>query len=173
MYPLNDAPDWEVAYANYADELAAFARARLGEADAEDLLQELWAALATTLETTEIEQPRAWLYRVLRNRITDFHRRASGRPAFHDLTPELEIVAEADFVADPDELWEELEAALNQLPEDQREVFLRNELEGDTLREIAEDLRVPLKTIISRKGYARRRLRALLQEVYEEYFGEE
>jgi RNA polymerase sigma factor (sigma-70 family) len=72
---------------------------------------------------------------------------------------------------DSDYWQEEIEEALSVLPETQREVFVRNEMEGETLREIAEDLGVPLKTIISRKGYARRRLQDLLRDVYEEYFG--
>ncbi|MEM9931534.1 MAG: RNA polymerase sigma factor [Bacteroidota bacterium] len=173
MYLTPEDNTWEQAYAEHADELRAFALARLDEADAEDLLQEVWAALATSLETTTITQPRAWLYRVLRNRITDLLRRASGRPAFQDLTPEFDAVAENEYAADPDELWDEIEDALDQLPEDQREVFVRNELDGETLREIAEDLSLPLKTVISRKGYARRRLQDILQEVYDDYFAED
>lgn len=173
MFVFSEDKDWDEAYANYADELAAFVGARLAAADAEDLLQEVWADYATALETTIIEQPRAWLYRVVRNRITDRHRRASGRPAFQDLTPELDTADAGEMTADPDELWEEIEAALEQLPEDQRVVFVRNELDGDTLREIAEDLGLPLKTVISRKGYARRRLQAMLQDVYDDYFDED
>lgn len=166
---------WAEAYANYADELTAFVADRVPTDEAEDLLQEVWASFTVALESTTINQPRAWLYRVVRNRITDHYRRTAGRPAFQDLTPELDVEAEdnqASFT-DPDDTWADIEAALDELPPNQREVFVRNELDGETLREIADHLGVPLKTIISRKGYARNRLQNLLWEVYEDYFGED
>ncbi|MTB50553.1 RNA polymerase sigma factor [Lewinella sp. W8] len=164
---------WDDIYGNYADELAAFVRARLSAEAAEDVLQEVWTALSNTLREETITQPRAWLYRVTRNRITDVLRAQARRPAFTDLTPEN---ADPDYTdpgeaMDSDYWQEEIEEALSVLPEAQREVFVRNEMEGETLREIAEDLGVPLKTVISRKGYARKRLQDLLREVYEEYFG--
>lgn len=164
---------WEQAYQNYSDELEQFVRGRVDEEEVEDLLQEVWGAFAGTFEDQEIEQSRAWLYRVTRNRITDHYRRHSGRPAFADLSPEIEPEVERHTLPDPDETWEQISAALEELPPNQREVFVRNELDGETLREIAEDLGLPLKTVISRKGYARRRLQDLLWEVYDNYFGEE
>jgi len=164
---------WEAVYAAYAPELEAFVTARLDQAESEDLLQETWSAFALALTTQDITQPRAWLYRVARNRMTDLHRRASGRPAFTDLTPDLVIDDGDDNYPDPDEARAEIEEALDELPYDQREVFVRNELDGETLRAIADDLGLPLKTIISRKGYARRRLQSILAELYENYFGED
>ncbi|SEP76017.1 RNA polymerase sigma factor [Neolewinella agarilytica] len=172
MYEIEKTA-WEEAYEAHAGELEAFARSRVGDLAAEDLLQELWSAFATALEVEEILQPRAWLYRVLRNRITDEYRTAARRPAFVDLDEEFDVEEESDGFPDPDDTWESIEEAFDLLPPDQREVFVRNELDGETLREIAEDLGLPLKTIISRKGYARRRLQDLLREVYDDYFGEE
>lgn len=170
--PAND-DEWAIAYSNYAEELTRFVTDRVPATEAEDLLQEVWESLSVTLENTTIAQPRAWLYRVARNRITDHYRRTAGRPAFQDLTPELDVETDKDNTnfADPDETWAEIEAALEELPPKQREVFVRNELDGETLREIAINLDVPLKTVISRKGYARNRLQSLLQELYEDYFG--
>lgn len=170
MYELTEQEEWAQAYQEYGPELESFVRSRVGNGDADDLLQEVWSVFATALEAEEITDPRAWLYRVARNRITDGYRQAARRPAFQDLDDSQEVAAEDGFQGDPDELWAEIEAALDQVPPDQREVFVRNELDGETLREIAADLGLPLKTIISRKGYARRRLQNLLQEVYEEYF---
>lgn len=164
---------WDQLYATHAEELAVFVNARMEAAEAEDLLQEVWATLATSLQGTTIQQPRAWLYRVTRNRITDYYRRRNGRPAFQDLTPEVDSFAHYPSYPDPDDTWQEIEEALEELPEDQRLVFVRNELDGETLREIAEDLNLPLKTVISRKGYARRRLQISLQELYEDYFGDD
>ena len=173
MIVNNDIHDqvWDQLYATYAEELAAFVRVRMEEIEAEDLLQEVWSTLALTLQAQTIQQPRAWLYRVTRNRITDYYRRRNGRPPFQDLTPELDPTEEYRSYPDPDDAWQEIEEALDELPEEQRTVFIRNELDGETLREIAEDIGLPLKTIISRKGYARRRLQVSLQELYEEYFG--
>ncbi|MFZ1658366.1 MAG: sigma factor-like helix-turn-helix DNA-binding protein, partial [Flavobacteriales bacterium] len=67
-----------------------------------------------------------------------------------------------------DLFWEELEAALAELPENQRLAFVQNELEDKTLREIAEEQGENLKTIISRKGYAVKHLRLRLETVYHE-----
>jgi len=170
MYELAEQEEWAQAYQEYGPELESFVRSRVGNGEAEDLLQEVWAVFATAIKEEAIADSRAWLYRVARNRITDGYRQAARRPAFQDLSATDESATESDFQGDPDELWEEIEAALDQVSPDQREVFVRNELDGETLREIAVDLGLPLKTVISRKGYARRRLQDLLQEVYEEYF---
>lgn len=169
----NEGQIWDQLYASYAEELSAFVTARIEPVEAEDLLQEVWSTLATVLQEETILQPRAWLYRVTRNRITDYYRRRNGRPPFLDLTPELDPTEEYTSYPDPDDTWQEIEEALDELPEDQRLVFVRNELGGETLREIAEDLSLPLKTVISRKGYARRRLQVSLQELYEDYFGDD
>lgn len=165
---------WDEAYRNYDTELAAFVRDRIPTDEAPDLLQEVWASYLTSLQTSTVNQPRAWLYRVTRNRITDFYRRRSGSPAFQDLTEDVDVDTDDQYAyaeADPDDLWADVEEALYLLPDNQREVFVRNELDGETLREIANDLGLPLKTIISRKGYARARLRGLLQTTYDNYFG--
>lgn len=160
------------AYRKHQPELSAFVRDRIPTDEAADLLQEVWASYLTAQETSPILQPRAWLYRVTRNRITDFYRRRSGAPAFQDLTDDFELTDSDSYPeGDPDALWAEVEDALELLPDNQREVFVRNELDGETLREIATDLGLPLKTVISRKGYARARLRSLLQATYDNYFG--
>ena len=173
MYDLIPHRDWTDAYATYGAELASFVAARVEGSDAEDLLQDIWTALATALEAGEIGQPRAWLYRVARNRITDYYRTRASRPAFLDLTEAGDAPYEPAALPYGYSLTEQIEAALDLVPDKQREVFVRNAIDGETLREIAEDLGVPLKTVISRKGYARQRLQDLLRDLYEEYFGEE
>ena len=170
MYDVTAHPAWSASYAAYATELREFVRTRVPARELDDLLQEIWASLATTLETQQIDQPRAWLYRVARNRITDLYRTQAGRPALQDVT-DYELPDETPTNTDPATLSDDITAALDLLPPKQREVFVRNELDGETLREIAADLGVPLKTVISRKGYARARLRDLLRETYEDYFG--
>ena len=171
MKPAPPPPAWQRAFDAYEAELAAFVRDRVPVGEEEDLLQEVWAALATGLEDAEITNPRAWLYRVARNRIADLYRSRATRPAFLDVTPETDLPADGTAYLPEVDLRSAIEAALDQLPDLQREVFVRNEIDGETLREIALDLGIPLKTAISRKGYARQRLRDILRGAYEEYFG--
>ena len=167
MYDDSSGNEWNTQYAAHSAALREFVLTRVPAPEVDDLLQEVWASFATALNKQNIVQPRAWLYRVTRNRITDLYRSRGTRPEFLDITPEL---ATAPPPPGEEEVWEHVEAALEALPPTQREVFVRNELGGETLREIAEELGVSLKTVISRKGYARRRLQELLRDTYEDYF---
>lgn len=162
--------------------LFRFIRGRVrSDADAEDVLQDVWAQLAAQPELEAIEQIGAWLYRVARNRITDRFRKKRTL-AIEDLsTPDddgelrlPELMLRSDASDDPDMrvlrdlFWEELFAALDAMPEAQRSVFVENELEGRTLQAIADASGQPLKTIISRKRYAVQRLRAQLDHLHDE-----
>ena len=181
MRPLPSDPLAQL-HAAYQGELLAFARERLGSRadEAEDLLQDVWSAYAKTTGGGVVEQPRAWLYRALRNRITDHFRRRATRPGIVALdaggeqwaasagappavAPGVLATAEADF-------WPLVEDALATLPAAQRETFTRNVIHGETLREIADDLGVPIGTAISRKRYARERLQDELQDLFENFF---
>ena len=161
---------WSELYAMHSPSLREFVSTRVPAPEVDDLLQDVWASLARTLEDQDIEQPRAWIYRVARNRIADLYRRRGSQPVLQNVTDELAQPQESVDLSG-EELGEEIQEALSLLPPNQREVFVRNELGGETLREIAEELGIPLKTVISRKGYARRRLQELLRETYEDYFG--
>lgn len=166
--------EWNSLYASYSEELKAFVRLRVPADESDDILQDVWASLADTLQDEPPQHVRAWLYRVSRNRIADLYRTRSVQPPAEDLSPEYDTADEATGTdVDSDRFWLRLREALDVLPATQREVFTRNELEGETLREIAADLGIPLKTAISRKGYARLRLQDLLRDTYEEYFGTE
>jgi len=168
---------------SYGRALLGFIRGRVRtEADAEDILQDVWAQLAAQPEVEAIEQVGAWLYRVARNRITDRYRRKTTTPledlAYEDLDGDLgfrDILLADDNDPDLAELkrifWEELNAGLEELPAEQREVFVRNELEDETLQAIADDLGENLKTIISRKRYAVIKLRGRLRTTYDELLG--
>jgi RNA polymerase sigma factor (sigma-70 family) len=166
--------------AAYAAPLQAFVRSRVGSPeDAADIVQEVWYQYSRT-GPDGIAQPRAWLFRVARNKVIDHYRRLS--PDYLEDFLVYESAEEGyrnDLVATEDtpelslirtQFWELLYDALEALPEAQRTVFVRNELEGYTMREIAARTDEPLKTIISRKGYAVRRLRAILEPVYAEFW---
>lgn len=168
------------AVERYGGALGRFIRGRVPtNADAEDVLQDVWAQLASVAELGTIEQVSGWLYRVARNKITDRFRKKSTAAledlAFEDADGDIgfrEILLADDSDPDLGELkrifWEELMVALDDLPPEQREVFVMNELEEITLQEIADRNGENLKTIISRKRYAVMKLRERLRTIYNE-----
>jgi len=163
--------------------LLAFIRRRIDDAaEAEDILQDaLYELVAAERLAQPVEQIGAWLMRVARNRIIDRFRRKrpdllldnaggdEGRmldemlPAA-DGTPETAAMRAL--------LLEEIEAALAELPREQREVFIAQELDGLTFRELAERSGVSINTLLSRKRYAVLQLRERLQAVYEDWLTE-
>ena len=161
--------------------LRRFIRRRVADArDAEDILQEVWCELVEANRMLmPIDHVTAWLFRVARNRITDLFRKkrperftdaAAGYDEddllrLEDLLPSPEAGPAALY--DRTELLEELAAALAELPAEQREVFVAHELEGRTFKEIAAAAGVGINTLLARKRYAVRRLRARLQDFYE------
>lgn len=167
--------------ADYSAPLAAFIRARVGTDEvAADILQDVWYQFSRSLAQAPIEHVGGWLYRVARNRIIDSYRRRSTSWLEDYLPDEDENMPlrRAAFVAADaspadlvyrEQVWTLIDEALDLLPAKQREVFILNEIEGLTLREIAEQTGENLKTIISRKGYAVRRLREQLQELFDEW----
>ena len=152
--------------------LQRFVRSKVSTDEAaEDIVQDVWFGFFRSLDQGSIiDDPEAWLYRSARNRVIDTYRKI--QPV--DVS-EVEFESVEEEESPEDELYREeffdlLEAALDELPDNQRVVFMRNEIEGVTLREIAEEESENLKTIISRKRYAVTRLRAALGGYYEEYF---
>ena len=150
--------------------------------DVEDILQDVFYELIEAYRLpTPIEHAGAWLFRVARNRITDLVRRkqtvalgdsvasaaGSDAAALEKILPSPE--------AGPDEVYargvliEELEEALEELPPEQREVFIAHEVEGRSFREIAAETGVPVNTLLSRKHYAVVHLRRRLQDIYDEF----
>lgn len=153
------------------------------DADAEDVLQEVFYELVSAVRFTEpIEQIGAWLFRVARNRIIDRFRknkrqgvvgttvedRETGeRFSLEDLLPSPDLGPDAAYARSL--LTEELADALDELPEEQREVFIEHEIEGRSFKEIAAETGISVNTLLSRKHYAVLYLRERLQEIYEEF----
>jgi RNA polymerase sigma factor (sigma-70 family) len=166
--------------------LFQFIRKRVGDpGDAEDILQDVFYELIEAYRLMQpIEQVGAWLYRVARNRIIDrFRKQSRGagneiRAAteedesfqLEDLLPSLDAGPEAAYARNV--LFEELEAAIDDLPEEQRSVFVAHEIEGRSFKEIADETGVNINTLLSRKRYAVLHLRQRLKAIYEEYTGE-
>jgi len=148
--------------------------------DAEDILQEVWYQFSNLSNMDELENASAWLYAVSRNKITDFYRKKKT-DNLEDYTYEDEegdfSIKDALLIDDSnnpelsmfkDMFWEELMKALDELPENQRFVFIENEIEDKTLQKIADETGENLKTIISRKGYAMKHLKKRLLPLYQE-----
>ena len=161
--------------------LLAYIRRWIADAaEAEDIVQESLYELVLAYRMMQpVEQAGAWLARVARNRIIDRFRRRSGRPrpveasgnaeggSLADLLPASADGPEADVMRGI--LLTELEAALAELPGEQREVFIAHELDGVSFRELAQRSGVSVNTLLSRKHYAVRYLRKRLQAVWDEW----
>ncbi len=166
----------------YGNRLFRFVRGRVStNEDAEDILQDVWYQLSRVVELDSIEQMSGWLFRVARNRITDSYRKKKSEFSVdQDMEKEdggfnFKEILMAETVSPEDEnlkeiFWEALFKALDELPENQKQVFVWNELEDQTFQEISDRSGVNIKTLISRKRYAVQHLRTRLEEVYGEFF---
>jgi RNA polymerase sigma factor (sigma-70 family) len=163
--------------------LRNFIRKRVpNEADVEDLLQEVYYELVEANRLLmPIEHVTGWLFRVARNRITDLFRKKKPE-TFSDATVEDEdgeLLQIEDLLPSPDAgpealyvrsvLLDELELALDELPDEQREVFVAHELEGRSFKELSAESGVNVNTLLSRKRYAVLHLRERLQNIYDEF----
>lgn len=156
--------------------LRSFIRSRvLDTGDAEDVLQDVFYELIQAYRMMKpAEQVTAWLYRVARNRITDLFRRRKSvslseavsadedAPTIEDLLPSPDAGPDAIYARNL--LLEALEDAIDELPEDQREVFVAHEFEGRSFRELSEESGIAINTLLSRKRYAVLQLREKLRE---------
>ena len=162
---------------DYSTRLFRFIRGWVGsDQDAEDILQEVWYQLSHSVNIEEISQISGWLYRVARNKITDTYRKKkpdSLEDYDHDGFGLKDILLADAPTPEAEELkelfWSELFTALDELPDKQRHAFVKNELEGQTLQQIADETGANLKTVISRKGYAVKHLRRRLAALYDEF----
>lgn len=172
------------AIAREEGRLRSFIRGRVSdEADADDILQDVFYELIEAYRLTKpIEQVGAWLYRVARNRIIDAFRKkktesfsaqddtsnADGDSlSFEELLPSADAGPEAAYTRQI--LLEELGAALDDLPEEQREVFLAHEVEGLSFKEISTATGVSVNALLSRKHQAVPHLRKQLQSIYDDF----
>lgn len=164
--------------------LLDFIRKRIPDADdAEDILQDVFFQLLESYRLTKpVEEVTAWLFTVARNKITDRFRKKKPeslekqlayvndddgeRLSLLDLLPAQTDLPEMALLRSA--LMDELEAALDELPPEQREVFVLHEIEGKSFNEISEMKGVGVNTLLSRKRYAVLYLRERLRDLYEE-----
>lgn len=165
------------------ERVMGFIRARVGsQADAEDILQDVWRQLITALEDGPIEHVLSWLYTTARNRIIDQYRKPK-MASLEAMAAESEL--EDDAFEVPESLlheastpesenlrnlfWEQLQAALAELPQEQRQVFVWHELDGLSFQQIAALTGENLNTLLSRKRYAVLHLRQRFQRLHDEF----
>jgi RNA polymerase sigma factor (sigma-70 family) len=163
--------------------LHTFIRRRVPDPrDAEDILQDVFCKLVEANRLLmPIDHITGWLFRVARNRITDLFRKKKPESfsdsvvadeddellQLEDLLPSTDAGPEALYARNA--LLDELELAVDELPEEQLAVFVAHELEGRSFKEIADETGVNVNTLLSRKRYAVRHLRARLQSMYDEF----
>src|SRR5262249_24654990 len=150
--------------------LLRFIRRRVPDpGDAEDILQDVFYTLVEANRLLmPIDHVTGWLFRVTRNRITDFFRRKMPErfDAVDDLLPSPDAGPDALYAHNV--LVDELELAISELPKEQRDVFVAHELEGRSFKAIAAETGVGVNTLLSRKRYAVLRLRQRLRHIYDE-----
>jgi len=167
--------------------LRNFIRRRVRDSrDAEDILQDVYYELVEANRLlVPIEQVTGWLFRVARNRIIDLFRKKKPESLddavawddedrvlrLEDLLPSPEAGPDALF--ERSVLLEELEMALEELPEEQREVFVAHEIEGRSFKDMAAESGVSVNTLLARKRYALLHLRERLREIYDEFIRRE
>lgn len=163
--------------------LRNFIRRRVPDpADVEDIVQEVFFELVEANRLLmPIDHVTAWLFRVARNRITDLFRKQKPKNFSESVVEDEdgEVIRIEDLLpspaAGPEALYvrhlllEELQLALDELPNEQREVFVAHELEGRSFKELAAESGVNLNTLLARKRYAVLHLRERLQSIYDEF----
>ena len=163
--------------------LRNFIRRRVPDpGDAEDILQDVFYELVEANRLLmPIEHVTGWLFRVARNRIIDLFRKKKPEPFSEAgmVDEDGELMRVEELLPSPDAgpealyarnvLLDELELALDELPDEQREVFVAHEFEGRSFKEMAAESGVNVSTLLSRKRYAVLHLRERLRSVYEEF----
>jgi len=171
------------AIRNDGPRLRNFIRSRVPDPlDAEDILHDVFYELVEAYRRMQpIEQAGAWMFRVARNRIIDLFRKKKPEPltqpsqsegqegtlSLEDLLPSPQAGPDAEYARNV--LLQELADALDELPEEQRAVFLAHEIEGRSFRELSAETGIGVNTLLSRKRYAVLHLRSRLQSIYDEF----
>jgi RNA polymerase sigma factor (sigma-70 family) len=167
------------------DKLLGFIRSRVGTVEeAEDILQDVFYQFIEGFNSIQsLDRVTSWLYSVARNKIIDRYRRDASRPqrtdfeilsgkdedaplTLQEILPDLDNSPESILLREA--IWEQITEALAELPAEQREIFILNEIEEKSFREISEQTGTSINTLLSRKRYAIMALRKSLQKFYDD-----
>ena len=171
-------------FSEYGNRLLRFVKSKISDwEEAEDISQEVWYQLSRQDEVDTIEQIGSWLFTVANNRVINFYKKKKSIPFSHfenaaaDTAGDEEgIEEEVSFnnwaeenlpseIMESKEFWEMLQKMLMQLPPEQREVFIENELNDVSFREMSERTGISVNTLLARKSYAVKRLRKEFQKI--------
>lgn len=175
----------EITFVQEKAKLLGFIRNRVSNVqEAEDILQDVFYQFIAGFNGIEsLDRITSWLYSVARNKIIDRYRREATKPkqtdfeigvgleegtplTLQEILPDLDNSPESMLIREA--IWEEITDALSELPSNQREIFIQNEMEEKSFREISESTGVSINTLLSRKRYAIITLRKRLQKFYDE-----
>jgi RNA polymerase sigma factor (sigma-70 family) len=175
----------EQTFLKEKDRLLGFIRNRVSSSEeAEDILQDVFYQFVAGFDTIEsLDRVTSWLFSVARNKIIDRYRRDASRPqraefgmhagtdddmpiTLEEILPDLGNTPEDSYLREM--IWDAIMDALDELPAEQREIFILNEMEEKGFREISEETGVSINTLLSRKRYAILALRKRLQRFYNE-----
>jgi len=175
----------EETFLREKDRLLSFIRNRVSTVEeAEDILQDVFYQFVAGYETIEsLDRVTSWLFSVARNKIIDRYRKDSVRPkraeftlragseddaplTLQDILPDLGNTPDDTYLREA--IWDAIMEALDDLPREQRDVFIQNEIEEKGFREISEETGVSINTLLSRKRYAILALRRKLQRMYDD-----
>ena len=175
----------EQTFLKEKDRLLSFIRNRVSSLEeAEDILQDVFFQFVAGYDTIQsLDRVTSWLFSVARNKIIDRYRKESSRPrrtdfagqagsdedapiTLQEILPDLGNTPEDAYLKEV--LWDAIVDALEDLPADQREIFILNEMEDRSFREISEETGISINTLLSRKRYAILALRKKLQLLYDE-----
>lgn len=173
----------EQTFLREKDKLLGFIRNRVSSLEeAEDILQDVFYQFVAGYDTIEsLDRVTSWLFSVARNKIIDRYRRDASRPkrtdfgiqtgtdddaplTLQDILPDLGNTPEDSYLRDV--IWEAIMDAVDELPAEQRQIFILNEIQERSFREISEETGVSINTLLSRKRYAILSLRKKLQRLY-------
>jgi RNA polymerase sigma factor (sigma-70 family) len=175
----------EQTFLKEKDRLLSFIRNRVSSTEeAEDIMQDVFYQFVAGFESIEsLDRVTSWLFSVARNKIIDRYRRDAARPqradlgmasgmeedaplTLQDILPDLGNTPEDSMLRDV--IWDAIMEALDELPVEQRLIFIQNEMEEKSFREISESSGVSINTLLSRKRYAILALRKKLQRLYDD-----
>src|SRR5688572_20573701 len=175
----------EQTFLKEKDRLLGFIRNRVSSSEeAEDILQDVFYQFVAGFDTIEsVDRITSWLFSVARNKIIDRYRKDSTRPqrtefgvqagsdddaplSLQEILPDLGNTPEDAYLREL--LWDAIMEALDELPREQREIFIMNEMEDKGFREISEETGISINTLLSRKRYAILALRRKLQRIYDD-----
>jgi RNA polymerase sigma factor (sigma-70 family) len=176
-------------FTEYKERIVSFVRKRLANADdAEDIVQDIFYQLIRMNDLAKpVEQTAAWLFRVARNMIINRYKKKWDIPfsllasvddgTGEDISSFIDILSVDEITPETETLrslvWEEIESALDELTETQRNIFIQTEFLGLPVKKIAQKEGIPVNTLLSRKHYAIVHLRKKLQDLYTDFLGKE